>query len=104
VTGTNGWGKAVPKAGLIQVTVHASIRDESGCLMRPDEQRRFVGDKQHLRDAVLGYLQQYWPEAKHDDVDWDVNPDAWDGVGEIWWTTCAEVDGFVRYIGREQFN
>jgi hypothetical protein len=63
-----------------------------------------VGDKQRLRDEVLGYVQQYWPEATQADVHWNVEPADWDGVGEIWWTTCAEVDGLVRCIGREQFN
>ena len=57
-----------------------------------------------LSDEVLRLVREHWSEATQRDLDWHDAPENWDGTGEVWWTTCAEVDGVVRVVRRNQLN
>lgn len=85
-------------AGVLGVTVYRSIRDESGTLLRTDRQRWFVHPRGHLRDQMLRLVWERWAEATREEIHRHDAPDTWDGKGEVWWTTAAEVDGVVRPV------
>jgi hypothetical protein len=82
---------------FLDIVAYASVRDESGRLLRSEEQRVVVSAAVHLNDAVLEIVQKYWPTASAEDVVWSKPPTEWDGVEALRWTTCAEVDGAVTH-------
>ena len=104
MTTPNDTDNVVWLAHLISVTVLLNIRDDRGNLVRTNKCRRFVDNPTQLRAHVLELVRKHWPDATQEDIEWHDDPDHWDGSGEVWWTTAAEVDGVIRVVNCKQLN